>query len=129
MFLKTTLKLLILLFVNAANAEVKLTENDILGGWQINSESINSDGSNAKELKSVWTFRPDGTMEGSSEDTNAHARISQIKATVKYSIEEGKIVKQASPGRSKLETCTAVEKNNNTMTLECNHIYFFMTKK
>lgn len=129
MLLRTTLIFLFMTFAFTANAEVKLTEKDILGAWKIDTESINSDGSNAKELNSTWTFRPDGTMEGLSNDTNAHARVSEIRATVKYSVEDGKIVKQASPGRSKYETCVAIEKNDKKMTLECNHIYFFMTKK
>lgn len=113
----------------SANAEVSLTEKDLLGTWKINKEAINKEGTDAKTLNSVWTFRNDGTMEGVSNDTNAHARVSEIRATVKYSIEEGKLVKQASPGRSKFETCTAIERNGNDMVLECNHIFFFMTKK
>jgi hypothetical protein len=113
----------------AANAEVKLTEKDILGAWQIDSESNKSDGSNAKKLNSIWTFRNDGIMEGLSTDSDINARASEIRATVKYSVEDGKIVKQTTPGRSKFETCTAVEKNDQKMTLECNHVYFFMTKK
>jgi hypothetical protein len=39
------------------------------------------------------------------------------------------LVKQAAPGRSKMETCTAVEKVNDKMVLKCQAIYFFMTKK
>jgi hypothetical protein len=113
----------------SAFAEIKLTQADILGAWQINAESINADGSNSKNLSSVWTFRNDGIMEGFSTDTNSHARVSELRATLEYSLEDGKIVKQVSPGRSKKETCTAIERNGNNMTLECNRLYFFMTKK
>ncbi|SJM89817.1 conserved exported hypothetical protein [Crenothrix polyspora] len=127
MLLRTTLILLFVTF--AANAEVKLTETDILGTWQIDSESNNSDGSHAKKLSSTWTFRNDGTMEGMSTDSDINARSSEIRAIVQYSVEDGKIIKQTVPGRSKFETCTAVEKNAQKMTLECNNVYFFMTKK
>ncbi len=129
MLLKSTLISILMAVTLVANAEVKLTEQDLLGTWTINFESINRDGKDPKALSSKWTFKNDGTMEGVSTDTNTHARISEIRANVKYSVEEGKLVKQASPGRSKFETCTALEKNGNNMTLECNHIYFFMTKK
>ncbi len=126
---KTTLFSILMSVAFVANAEeIKLTQQDLLGAWTINFESINADGKDPKALNSKWTFRNDGTMEGTSSDTNTHARISEIRAVVTYSVEDGKLHKQASPGRSKIETCTAIEKNGNKMTLECNHIYFFMTK-
>jgi hypothetical protein len=52
-----------------------------------------------------------------------------LRATLNYSIEEGKLLKQAAPGRSKMETCVAIEKENNKMVLKCQTLYFFMTKK
>lgn len=127
MLLRTTLILLFVTF--AANAEVKLTETDILGTWQIDSESNNSDGSHAKKLNSTWTFLKDGNMEGMTIDPDVNARSPEMRATIKYSVEDGKIIKQTMPGRSKFDTCTAVEKNAQKMTLECNNVYFFMTKK
>ncbi|MCX7088987.1 MAG: lipocalin family protein [Methylococcales bacterium] len=129
MLLRTLLIALTMTVSVSALADVKLTEADILGEWKIDAESINADGSDAKELSSIWTFRNDGTMEGVSVDTNKHARISEFRAVIKYSIEDGKLNKQNSPGRSKFDLCTATEKNGPKMTLECNHIYFFMTKK
>jgi hypothetical protein len=129
MFLKSLLMGLALLASASASAEVKLTQQDILGEWKIDYESINADGTDPKELNSVWTFRNDGTMEGVSLDTNKHARIAEFRALVKYTIEDGKLNKQTSPGRSKFDLCVALEKNGPKMTLECNHIYFFMTKK
>ena len=129
MFLRTILMALTMTASVSALAEVKLTQADILGTWTIDGESINADGTDSKEMSSVWTFRNDGTMEGVSTDTNKHARISEFRAIIKYSIEDGKLNKQNSPGRSKFDLCTAIEKNGPKMTLECNHIYFFMTKK
>jgi hypothetical protein len=127
MLLRTTL--VFLLMTSAVHAEVKLTENDILGAWQLDSESSHSDGRNAKKLNSIWTFGNDGTMESVSVDPDVNARSSEMRASVTYTIEDGKIVKQTVPGRSKFETCTAVAKDNQKMTLECSNNYFFMTKK
>lgn len=113
----------------SAIAEVQLTQADILGVWQIDKESRNSDGSKARGLSTTWEFKKDGTLEGNSHDADASARVEKMRAVVSYSIEDGKLVKQAAPGRSKMETCTAVEKENDKMVLKCQSIYFFMTKK
>lgn len=129
MLFKTFLLGCTLTFSVSAIAEVKLTEADLLGAWQVDSESINADGSNAKALSTVWTFQKDGRMEGYSTDSNQHARISELRSSLQYSLEDGKIVKQVSPGRSKMETCIAVAKEGAKMTLQCNRLYFFMTKK
>lgn len=112
-----------------ALAEVQLTKADLIGGWQIDKESINSDGSNARGLNTTWTFKEDGTIEGVSQENDEHARINQLRAVLNYSVENGKLVKQAAPGRSKMETCAATEKEGNKMVLKCQSIYFFMTKK
>ena len=110
----------LMIFSVSAVAEVTLTQADILGTWQIDKESVHRDGSGSRSLKSTWTFKNDGTMDGVTET---------IRATLNYSIEDGKLIKQAAPGRSKMETCTAVEKENNKMVLKCQDLYFFMTKK
>jgi hypothetical protein len=126
---KTTLALLFLSSSFAANADVDLSEADILGSWKIDAESIHRDASNAKELDTVWTFKNDGTMEGVSSDSQAHARVGEFRATLNYHIENGKMIKQAAPGRSRNETCTAIEKEGSKMVLKCASVYFFMTKK
>ena len=113
----------------SAAAEVQLSQADLLGTWQIDKESVNSDGSNARGLNTTWEFKQDGTMEGTSQESDAHARINQLRAVLNYSVEDGKLIKQAAPGRSKKETCVAIEKEGNKMVLKCQSIYFFMTKK
>ncbi|MDD2760457.1 MAG: hypothetical protein PHH11_09205 [Methylomonas sp.] len=113
----------------SAAAQVQLTQADLLGTWQIDKESVSADGSNARGLNTTWSFRPDGTIEGTSEESDAHARINQLRAVLNYSVENGKLIKQAAPGRSKMETCEAIEKEGNKMVLKCQSIYFFMTKK
>jgi hypothetical protein len=68
-------------------------------------------------------------MEGVSQDSDPHARTETLCASLNYSIEDGKLLKQAAPGRSKMETCTAVQKESDKMVLKCQGIYFFMSKK
>lgn len=113
----------------AAAAEIPLTQAELVGTWQIEKESVNADGSGARGLNTTWTFRNDGTMEGISQENDSHARIEQLKAVLNYSVEDGKLKKQAAPGRSKMETCAATAKDGNKMVLKCQSIYFFMTKK
>lgn len=113
----------------SAAAEVPLTQADLLGTWQIDKESVNAEGTGAKALNTVWIFKNDGTMEGITQDSDAHARIDSLRAVLNYSVENGKVIKQAAPGRSKMETCVAVEKENAKMVLKCQSVYFFMTKK
>ncbi len=119
----------LMLFSFSSVADVPLTQADILGTWQIDKESLQSDGSKSRSLNSTWIFKADGTMEGISQDSDAHARTETLRASLNYSIEDGKLVKQAAPGRSKMETCTAIEKENDKMVLKCQAIYFFMSKK
>lgn len=113
----------------SATAEVQLTKADLLGTWQIDKESNSSDGSKARSSNTTWAFKEDGTIEGMTHESDAHARIDQMRAVLNYSVENGKIVKQAAPGRSKMETCEAIEKTGNSMVLKCQTVYFFMTKK
>ncbi|MDD4914155.1 MAG: lipocalin family protein [Methylococcales bacterium] len=130
MQIKLPAAIALLISCSAFAADLQLTRADLLGAWQIDKESMHSDGSNAKEINTVWTFREDGTMEGTSdESSDKHARINQVRAVLNYSIEDGKLVKQAAPGRSKMETCSVVERTGQQMVLKCQTVYFFMTKK
>ena len=119
----------LLLVSFASLADVPLKQADLLGTWQIDKESLQNDGSKSRSLNSTWTFKNDGTIEGVSQESDAHARVDMLRATLNYSIEEGKLLKQVAPGRSKMETCVAIEKENNKMVLKCQTLYFFMTKK
>lgn len=121
--------LAVLVMSSAVLADVQLTKADIIGTWKIDKESMNSDGNNARGLNTTWTFKEDGTLEGISEESDDHARINQLRAVLNYSVENGKLVKQAAAGRSKMETCVAIEKDGSKMVLKCPSIYFFMTKK
>lgn len=113
----------------SALAEIPLTQADLLGTWQIDKEATNKEGNQARATNTTWTVKNDGTIEGVSQDSDAHARQASTKAVLNYSIDNGKLVKQQAPGRSKMETCEAVEKNGNQMVLKCQTVYFFMSKK
>jgi len=113
----------------SANADVPLAQSDLIGTWQIDKESVDREGSKSRSLNTIWTFKADGTLEGISQESDVHARIDQLRAVLNYSIQDGKLVKQAAPGRSRMETCTAIEKENDKMVLKCQSTYFFMTKK
>jgi hypothetical protein len=113
----------------SASADVPLTQSDLIGSWQIDKESVDREGTKSQSLNTVWTFKTDGTLEGISQESDAHARINQLRAVLNYSVQDGKLVKQAAPGRSRMETCTAIEKENDKMILKCQSTYFFMTKK
>ncbi len=119
----------LLFFAFSVNADVQLTQADLLGTWQIDKESVDREGTKSRSLNTTWTFREDGTMEGKSQESDVHARIDTLRAVLNYSVEDGKLVKQAAPGRSRMETCTAIEKENDKMILKCRSNYFFMTKK
>ena len=113
----------------SVSADVQLTKADVLGTWQIDKESNSSDGSKGRTSNTTWTFKDDGTIEGMTHESDSHARVEQLRAVLNYTIEDGKVLKQAAPGRSKMEACAAVEKVGNSMVLKCQSIYFFMTKK
>lgn len=121
--------ILLLSVSGAASADVALTQAELVGTWQVDKESGNADGSNARGLNTTWEFRNDGTMEGITLDNDEHARVSQLKAILNYSVDNGKLIKQAAAGRSKMDTCAAVQKEGNKLVLKCPSVYFFMTKK
>lgn len=126
----TRLLISALMFLSfSASADVSLTQADLLGSWQIDKESVDREGKKATSLNTIWTFKSDGKLEGISQESDAHARIDQLRAVLNYSVQDGKLVKQAAPGRSRMETCIAIEKENDKMILKCPSVYFFMTKK
>ncbi|MDD1619091.1 MAG: hypothetical protein LUQ52_06235 [Methylococcaceae bacterium] len=69
----------LMLFSFSSFAEVPLSQADILGTWQIDKESLQSDGSKSRSLNSTWTFKNDGTMDGVSQDSDAHARTETLR--------------------------------------------------
>lgn len=116
-----------LLFATAAHADVQLKDNsEILGHWVVSAESLKLDGEK-KFIKSAWDFKNDGTLTAVS--TDSLGRTSEMTVVVKYSVEDGVIKKQLSPGREKYETCAVVQKEGADMVLKCTNLFLFLTKK
>ncbi len=110
----------------SANAEVELKDNsDILGKWNLYAEAIKLDGEQ-KAVKTEWDFQADGTLQTTS--TDSVGRTKEMKIAIKYSVENGDIKKQTSPGREKYETCNVIEKDDSKMTLKCSGMFFFLKK-
>jgi uncharacterized protein (TIGR03066 family) len=123
----TVLSLCAALVAIPANAEIKLKDNSqILGKWQVTAEATALD-KEKKPLHVVWDFQNNGTLMTTSEDSLG--RTSEMEIGVKYSVENGVIKKQTSPGREKYEECTVLELNAKDMVLKCKFLYFFLTRK
>ncbi|MDD4914600.1 MAG: hypothetical protein PHW13_06140 [Methylococcales bacterium] len=123
----TALSLFAALVAFSANADVKLQDNSkILGKWRVNAESLGLD-REKKALNISWEFQNNGTLITTGEDTLG--RTSEMVIPIKYSVENGVIRKQSSPGREKYEDCTVIELSGSDMVLKCKGIYTFMTRK
>ena len=126
-YVKCLLLLTVAFFAWVAHANVLLKDNsEIIGRWTLNSEAIKLDGER-KVVKSEWEFKADGTLLSIS--TDSLGRTKEMTVAVKYSIEEGMVKKQISPGREKYESCEVVEKDASSMILKCANLFFFLTKK
>ena len=114
------------LFSVAVNAEVKLEDNSkILGKWNLYAEAAQLHKEKV-ELFSVWEFRKDGIIHIESEDR--FGRTKTLKVDIKYSVENGVIMKQKAPGRSKMESCKVIKLEGGEMTLKCPFVYFFFKR-
>jgi hypothetical protein len=110
----------------ALNAQVALKSNeDILGKWKVYAEAAKLNGEK-KPLIVEWEFTPNGILK--TVATDAGGRTKEMNIDLKYSVEDGTIKKQSSPGREKYESCAVVEKNNNGMVLKCMYLFYFLTK-
>lgn len=114
-------------FALSAQADVALKDNsEILGKWNLYAEAAKLEGEK-KALTVEWDFKADGTLQTTS--TDSVGRTSEFKVALKYSVDDGAIKKQSSPGREKYESCKVVEKDGAKMILKCKYLYFFLTKK
>ena len=111
----------------AAQADVALPDNaKILGKWKGTAEALGLD-KQKKNLNVSWEFMKNGVLKTVAEDTLG--RTSEMDIDVKYSVENGVIKKQVSPGREKYEDCAVVEMEGSSMVLKCKGLYLFMTRK
>ncbi|MGZ4957752.1 MAG: hypothetical protein ACXV7J_00755 [Methylomonas sp.] len=112
---------------SSANADIKLQDNSkILGKWQVTHEALALD-REKKPLHVTWEFQKDGTLVTTGED--ARSGIGEMNIPIKYSVADGVIKKQITPGREKYEDCSVVEMEGNGMVLKCKFLYLFMTRK
>ena len=129
--MKTTITTLLSLFVvlaaGVAQADVTLQDNSkILGKWKVTAESMGLD-KEKKALNVTWDFQNNGTLMTIGEDTLG--RTAQMDIPIKYSVENGVIKKQVTPGREKYEDCSVLEMEGSNMILKCKGLFFFMTRK
>ena len=110
----------------SAHADVVLKdESEILGKWKVTAEAAKLDG----EKKAViveWDFQSGGVLQ--TVATDAGGRTNEMHIPIKYSVEDGVIKKQVSPGREKFESCKVVEKTGSEMILKCPFLFYFLTK-
>lgn len=111
----------------SANAEIKLEDNSkLLGKWVVTAEALALD-REKKPLHVTWEFQKDGTLVTTGED--ARSGIGEMNIPIKYSVADGVIKKQTTPGREKYEDCAVVEMDGKEMVLKCKFLYFFLTRK
>ena len=110
----------------SANADVDLKSNsDILGKWKLYAEASKIDGEQ-KPVTIEWDFKSDGILKQTA--TDSVGRTKEMKIDIKYSVENGDIKKQKTPGQEKYESCNIVEKEGSKMILKCPFLYYFLTK-
>jgi hypothetical protein len=121
------LPLVTLFFASFVHADVLLKDNsELLGKWALTAESIKLDG-DKKKVDSSWEFKNDGTLV--SIATDSLGRTKEMTVAVKYTVEDGLIKKQISPGREKYESCSVVQKAGSDMVIRCTNLFLFLTKK
>jgi 3-hydroxyacyl-CoA dehydrogenase len=122
----TGLSILAALFASVTYADVQLEDNaKILGKWKVNAESLGLD-KEKKAIKVSWEFQKNGVLLTKGEDSLG--RTQEMDIAIKYSVENGVIKKQSTPGREKYEDCVVVDLSAKDMTLKCRALYFFMTR-
>jgi hypothetical protein len=110
-----------------AHADVALSDNtSILGKWRVTAEAAALD-KTKKALNVTWDFQKDGTLLTIGEDSLHRTR--ELEIPIKYSVENGVIKKQITPGRDKYEECAVVDMDAKNMTLKCKYLYLFLTRK
>ncbi len=110
----------------SAQADVKLEDNSLIKGkWNLYAESIALHKEKVS-LQSMWEFKGGGILHTKSEDRRG--RTKTLIIDLKYSVEDGVIKKQVSPGRSKTEDCRVVKLDRDNMTLKCKFVFFFLKR-
>ncbi len=111
----------------SAMADIRLKDHsEIIGKWTVSAEAAKLDGEK-KQIQVEWDFGADGVLRTTA--TDSVGRTKEMNIAIKYSVENGEIKKQSTPGREKYETCKVVEKDGNNMVLKCAYLYYFLTRR
>ena len=114
-------------FAFTVKAEVVLKDNsEILGNWNLYAEAAKLNGEK-KEVNVQWNFKKDGVLHTKAIDS--FGRTKAFEVSLKYSVEDGVIKKQSTPGREKYESCRVIEKSDSDMILKCTYLFFFLSRK
>jgi len=112
---------------HSAIADVSLKDSsEIVGKWIVSAEAAKLDGEK-KPIQAEWDFGADGILQTTA--TDSVGRTKEMKIAIKYTVENGVIKKQSTPGREKYDTCKVVEKDGEDMVLKCAYLYYFLTRK
>jgi hypothetical protein len=110
----------------AANADVKLEDNTLIKGkWNLYAEAI-ARHKEQVELFGVWDFRDNGVLNTVTSDR--YGRTKNLEINLTYKVENGVLKKQKTPGRSKMESCKAVELDEDNMILKCTFVHLFFKR-
>lgn len=124
---KILVSLAAIFFTLTVNAEVALKDDsEVLGKWNLYAEAARLNGEK-KEVTIEWDFRKNGVLQTKAIDN--FGRTKTFEVALKYSIEDGAIKKQSTPGRDKYEMCRVIEKTNSDMIIKCTYLFFFLNKK
>lgn len=124
--MQTLIVAVTLLFAATANAKIELEDNSkLLGKWNLYAEAASLHKEKV-ELFSVWDFRKDGIIHTESEDR--FGRTKTLVIDLKYSVENGNVMKQKNPGRSKMDTCSVVKMEGSEMIMKCPFVYLFFKR-
>jgi len=109
-------------------AKIELKDNaQLLGKWKIYAESPTRRKKDRKQVNIQWDFKNNGIIHAKATDTRG--RTGQTSINIKYSIENGFIKKQVSPGTQRTEHCKVTKLEGDNMTLHCKFLYFYMKRK
>jgi hypothetical protein len=119
-----------ILFAFSATAKqkeeiIELKDNKpILGKWMMYGETPQLH-IPIKKVKNEWTFGRDGNISVISRDPRM---TSMQRLKVSYTVEDGVIKKQFTPGRTKTENCKVIKLEGKDMTLHCKFNYYLFKK-
>lgn len=116
----------VLLGAASAQADVKLEDNSLIKGkWNLYAEAIDLHKEQVS-LSGTWDFRDNGVLNTITSDR--YGRTKNLEIDLQYRVENGVLRKQKTPGRSKMESCKAVELDDEKMILKCTFVHLFFKR-